>query len=758
MADHNNKKIAVVLCDCGGLLEEKIDFKKLKSYAQNLPQVEEVFNFSDFCKSPEEKLASYKNSFSHLIFAGCSERSSLLFDENRLQKLLSYLGIDQGFAEVVNLKEQCAMVHDDYAATTAKALDLLQMAYEKVLTNLPAHQTQSIKKKVLVVGGGVSGQSCAKSLADLGVDVTLLEQKPYLGGHACEIPLLWQSEGYPSVCTSECIGPVIGRETLLRDKIELLLSSKITDVKKNGPNFQVTITKDPLYVDPAKCVSCGKCAEVCPEEVPNAFDLGLKKRKAIDKDFPLALPDTYNLLMDYCTKCGKCVEVCPTGAIALDAQAEVITEEFGAVALATGFSSYDMSVFENLSYHLPNVVTMLEFERLWANKFSGKPPISIAFVLCQKDQVGYCSRLCCLAAMKHAVRLSMAYLGTEVNVYYKSLRTCGRAFEAFRREAEEKGVGFLETEVSKIEPGEEGWLKVVTSNGEFEADLVVLAEPLVPSGARLAKMFGVELDQFGFPYEFQPRVINPLETYVERVFAVGCAKGFKDVQESVESGEAAALKIYKALGDKEQKYVSVVDEEKCSRCGMCVAACPHGAISFSDTGAKIEASFCKGCGLCYATCGSKAIRLLNLEDYQLLKMAEVAFKNAGKDTPRILAFLCYWCSYAAGDLMGVYGQKLPESFRSIRIRCSASFNPEVAVEILMRDLADAVLVAGCPPKNCHHIWGNDMETRRFKLLNKLFKDAGVNKIARWEHIGVTMWPKLAKVLRSMHQEISQNQP
>jgi len=398
---------------------------------------------------------------------------------------------------------------------------------------------------------------------------------------------------------------------------------------------------------------------------------------------------------------------------------------------------------------------MMEFERLWADRFGGRPPISIAFVLCQKDKVGYCSRLCCLAAVKHAVRLSMAYLGTEVNVFYQSLRTCGRAFEAFRSEAEERGIEFLQATVEKIEEGEEGWLKVVTDQGEYEADLVVLAEPLVPSGAKLAKMFGVQLDQYGFPFEFQPRIIKPLVTYVERVFAVGTAKGFKDVQESVESGQAAALRIYNTLKGREQKFVSVTDEEKCSRCGMCLAVCPHGAITMFEEYAKIDPAFCKGCGLCYAACPSKAIRLLNLEDYQILKMAEVAFKHAPKDKPRILAFLCYWCSYAAGDLMGVDGEKLPENFRSVRIRCSASINPEVVLEILLRDLADGVLVAGCPPKNCHHLWGNYMQKRRFKFLGRAIKEFGLtNKIARWEFIGVTMWPKLAKIIRSMNESLA----
>ena len=755
MFQEKEMKIGVVLCTCGGTLEEKINFEHLKNLASSLPEVVKVLVVKDLCKSPEEKLKDFKGTVNALLIGGCSERSSLNFNEDRIQKLLHFLEIDPAFFETINLREQCALIHEDPEGTTQKALDLLLMAYEKLKTNCKAYIFKEIKQEVLVIGAGVAGLSCAQALADLGIKVTLVEEKPYIGGQACKIPLLWQSEGYPSVCTSECVIPVIGRDTLIRDNIELWINSKVVGVDKSNGNFKVKIEKRPLRVNPEKCIGCGKCAEVCPEEVPNDFDLGLRKRKAIDKPFKFAMPDVYHILEDACTKCVECVKVCPVDAINLNEKSEIVEKEFGAVVLATGFSGYDMNAFENLGYKYPNVVTMLEFERLWANRFQGRPPISIAFILCQKDQVGYCSRLCCLAAVKHAVRLSMTYLGTEVYVFYKSLRSCGRAFEDFKREAEEKGVEFLQAEVEKIEEGEEGFLKVITDQGEFEADLVVLAEPLVPTGVKLAKMFGVTLDEYGFPFEFQPRVVKPLETYVERVFVVGTAKGFKDVQESIESGAAAAVKVYNALKGAEKKYVSITDTEKCSKCGICATVCPHGAIEVTEKEVKINPAFCKGCGLCYGACPSGAIRLLNMEEFQILKMAEVAFKHLSEDKPRILTLLCYWCAYAAGDLMGIYGEKVPENFRSIRIRCSASISPDIVMEILTRDLADGVLVAGCPHKNCHHLWGNYIQERRFKLLNKILKSLGYKeKIVRWEYIGVTMGPRLAKIIRSMNDTLA----
>jgi len=326
------------------------------------------------------------------------------------------------------------------------------------------------------------------------------------------------------------------------------------------------------------------------------------------------------------------------------------------------------------------------------------------------------------------------------------MRTYGKTFEDFRRLALKRGVEFIQTDVREIKV-EGDYAVVVTDEEEMRVDLVALAEPLVPAEVRLMKTLGVVTDEIGYPIEFQPRVVNPLETHVERVFVAGCAKGFKDVQESVESGHAVAAKVYRALKESEKKFFSITDTDKCSNCGLCFAVCPHGAIVLKDGVFVIDPALCKGCGLCYATCPSKAIRLVNMENYQILKMSEVAFEHC--EGKRVLALLCYWCSYTACDKIGLYGLKVPNNLRTIRVRCSASVDPSVVLEILSKDLADFVLIAGCPPKNCHHLWGNYMEDRRFQFLDKVADELGIEKRFRWVYIGVSAWEKLAKILNNL---------
>ncbi len=756
-----NEKIGIVLCNCGGKLKEKIDFDALKDFALNLKNTL-VLEVKDFCKNPKKKIEPLIGKIDRFIFAGCSERSSLNFNEDFIQKLLKKINIDPAYFETVNLKEQIFNIHIDKEQILNKAKDQLLMAYEKIKSNKPSLKLNKLKKEVLIVGGGVAGQRCAQALADLGIKSTIVEEETYLGGTATKIPLLWQSESYPSSCTSLCVLPVVGRDTLLRDEIDIFLNSQIVDVIKENGNFKVRIKRKPIYVDPTKCIGCGKCTSICPVEIPNPFDLGKTTRKAIDKAFKLAIPNVYNILRDYCEKdCKACQEICPTNAINLDAKEEIVEKDFGAVVIATGFKESGNIIKEILGYKYDNVATLLETERYLANGFFKKPPEKLAFVLAVDLERPYCSRLGCLETVKLANTLKARFPNIKINIFYKELKTTGRAFTKFRKSLEKaSNVNFIQSFVKKIEK-EGNILKILTSDGKiYETDFVALAEDLVPSDLRLTKILDVYTDDYGFPLEFQPRVINPLETFLERVYVIGGAKGFKDVQESIESAYGAAVRIFEDLKGKDKKYYAYIKYDKCSRCETCISVCPHGAISIKEREGKkyieISKKHCRGCGLCYGACPSRAISFVNMEEEQILNMVKVAFKHLPKDKPRILTFLCYWCAYGAADLMGYHGEILPENFRSIRIRCSAILSLEIIWQILKEDLADGIIVAGCPKLNCHHVWGNYMQANRIKMLNDSLKLMGIkNKKVVWEYIGVGAYKKLANSIRKMNKELSQ---
>ncbi len=756
------QKIGVVFCTCGGTLREKLNFEVLEEVAKSLEKVCEVLTVSLLCKSPEKVLESWKGKVTHLLIGACSERSSLTFTEERIFKLLDYLNIDRGFFETVNLREQCVWVHRSQPAekVTRKAIDLLLMAHAKLLLNQPAVKIKNFINEVLVVGGGVSGLSSALSLANLELKVTLVEKRPYLGGTVCKIPFLWQSEGSYSFCTSECVVPVLVRDVLFSNKIEVLTSTRVEKIFKEEGNFKVILKKDPEYVKYDKCISCGKCKEVCPITVPNLFEFGNKEKKAIDKEFFLHLPDSYFLDSEVCTFCGKCATICPTKAIDLEAKPQVIKKTFGAVIIASGFrpATFEetLKTYPQITVRNSKIITFTQLERLTAYRFFGKPPLSVVFILCSKDQVGYCSKICCNIMAKHVFRLANFYPGTQVTVIYQDLAPLGRHGEFFLKTALKKGIELVKTEVLSVEEGEEGWLLIKTLEGDYEADLVVLAEPFIYEESEILKQLRVPTDKFGFPIESQePKIIRPGETYVDRVFIAGAAKGVKDVQESIESGAYVAWKAYVSLKGEIKKFVSQIDSFKCRKCLTCVRICPHGAVGVKKEPLQvyIDPAFCKGCGLCVSICPTKSITLRNLSEIQLLNMVDKAFEHAEPDEARILAFLCYWCAYAAADLAGPKGFEFPINSRTIRIRCSASIDPSVLIKILASQKVDKILVAGCPPQNCHHLRGNYIADKRLKIFKETLELIGLHKdTLRFEHIGVVLSDQLTKVLHSMSEK------
>lgn len=93
-------------------------------------------------------------------------------------------------------------------------------------------------------------------------------------------------------------------------------------------------------------------------------------------------------------------------------------------------------------------------------------------------------------------------------------------------------------------------------------------------------------------------------------------------------------------------------------------------------------------------------------------------------TPRIVAFLCNWCSYAGADLAGISRIQYPPSIRTIRVPCSGRVDPFYILRALQQG-ADGVLVSGCHPGDCHYLTGNYVARRRFAVLHDLLDFFGI---------------------------------
>lgn len=121
--------------------------------------------------------------------------------------------------------------------------------------------------------------------------------------------------------------------------------------------------------------------------------------------------------------------------------------------------------------------------------------------------------------------------------------------------------------------------------------------------------------------------------------------------------------------------------------------------------------------------------------------------------PRILGFLCNWCSYAGADLAGVSRFQYPPNIRVIRVMCSARVDPTHVMKALLSGV-DGVLIGGCHPGDCHYVRGNYYARRRVTMLGKLLEVIGLEpERLRIEWVSASEGRIFAEVVKDFTQTI-----
>jgi F420-non-reducing hydrogenase iron-sulfur subunit len=121
--------------------------------------------------------------------------------------------------------------------------------------------------------------------------------------------------------------------------------------------------------------------------------------------------------------------------------------------------------------------------------------------------------------------------------------------------------------------------------------------------------------------------------------------------------------------------------------------------------------------------------------------------------PKIIAFLCNWCTYAGADLAGTSRIQYPTNIRIIRMMCSGSLDPTYVLKVLLEG-ADGVLIGGCHPGDCHYISGNLKARRRVAILKSVLADAGIDPERVWlRWISASEGAYFAKTVKEMVERI-----
>ncbi|PLW92206.1 MAG: 4Fe-4S ferredoxin, partial [Marinilabiliales bacterium] len=526
-----------------------------------------------------------------------------------------------------------------------KAIQIVRAAVAKVrlsesIEPLEVDTTQA----VLVLGAGIAGMKAATSLAKMGTKVYLAEREHFVGGRIAHWDVL---------CTTNETGKeLVTRlytEVMADKNITLYTGAELIDSSGSKGNYKAKLKLKPRYVADV-CDdrdNFKKAIEVCPVEVPDEFNFGITKRKAIYHNFPSEYPQAGVIDMENCTRCGDCVKVCDK--IDLDMKEETLDLEVGSILVATGFDSYTPHEGEFGYKAIDNVITLSQYKRLLAIsdgkhlKWNGKKIENVAYIYCVgsrqvEGENKYCSRYCCTATINTAIKAGEKYKNLNHYHFTRGIRTYGKQ-ELLYNEASKLGHVFLqsyEDDPSKVErKGDQTIVRIndiLTNKTEIsvEADLVVLVTGMVPRAHNtIGDILKIPKGRDKFYNEIHMK-LRPVETVIDGITIAGACQGPKNIVESINSALSASIKSYSYVRSDKllvEPIVAEVDPNLCEWCDACTNACPFDAVfkieSGSKTVAEINETICKGCGMCLPVCPTNAIQLKTYSDDEIENMIDV---------------------------------------------------------------------------------------------------------------------------------------
>ena len=325
------------------------------------------------------------------------------------------------------------------------------------------------------------------------------------------------------------------------------------------------------------------------------------------------------------------------------------TVDVGSVIVCTGYKEFDAGRITHYGYgKLPNVITSFELERMLrrgrVETKEGRKPQYVAIVHCVGSRNlefhAYCSRVCCMTALKYAHEVKAAVPGAYVSDIYVDMHAFGKGHEDFYRHSSEVKTLFLMYEkndcpvIRKAEAGDDCEMLIEVNERlsgetiEIPADLVVL---MVGMEARddseeVAHLVNISRDKDGWFIESHPK-LDPVATTTDGIYIAGACQSPKDIPDSVAQARAAAARILGRVAKGKLEVDAVfaeVDEDKCSGCRVCNELCPYVAIEYDEEKKRshIISALCKACGACVAACPSGAIAARHFTDEQIFAEIE----------------------------------------------------------------------------------------------------------------------------------------
>jgi heterodisulfide reductase subunit A len=561
-------RVGVFVCHCNGGLDGLIDTAQVAAHAQGLWGVALTQVVEDAC-TPEGLAAIERaiadGQLNRVVVAGCSSR---LYSAE-FEGLMARAGLDARLMERANLREQCAYVHDDPDAATAKAQSLVAMAVAKLaqmrgLEALGAHAAQPVQQRVLVIGGGLAGMTAALNLAGQGITVDLVERESELGGQLRHIRYLFDPEADPQAFLESTIAQVEDN-----DWISVHRQAEVKKLEGSKGNYRSVVRLadgEEVELEHGAVIVATGGQEAKPQEYLYGEDPRVITQRELEKRLasgqwritnPPRAKAPASVVMIQCVGSREperpyCSRICCTQAI------------------------------KN------------------ALKIKEQSPETDVYILYREVRTyGFRER------------------------YYQQARDHGVAF--IRYELPDKpqvSANGDHLQVRVTDPILKGELTL-------NADLVVLSVGIAPNDSRaLAEVLEVPLNEDGFFQEDHPKM-RPLDFTRAGIFLSGLAHSPRFLDETIVQASGAAMRAAALLAPIEftdKPEVVTVNERLCSFCGLCVSICPYGArvMDYESRVARVIDVLCQGCGNCAMVCPNKATQQKAFEPRQMMAMIDAA--------------------------------------------------------------------------------------------------------------------------------------
>jgi heterodisulfide reductase subunit A len=562
------RRIGVYVCHCGGNISDYVDVAKVVESVQGDGDVAVARTAMFACSdaSQQDMIDDIqKNNLDGLVVASCSPK----LHTYTFRAVATRAGLNPYEYSQVNIREQCSWIHsDDPKGATEKAIGLVEAGIARTRLSEPLEPiVVETTPKTLVIGGGIAGLRAAIGLADIGLQVVVVEREQTLGGWVGRF-----GEMYPHGKDGRTLIAGLVAEIRKRPAITVLTGADVVGKSGGFGNYDVDVRvggpgAGSISVRVGSIIVATGFDSYQPEA--GEFGYGI--------DGVLTLPEFTDLL-DRSTG--------PLVHNGKPVRSVVYVYCVGSRQAADGAGANE-----------------------YCSRFCCTAAVHASVQAAGLDP----------AARQYHLYRDIRTYGKYETIYTQS-RELGSVY-----------LRFPDDEPPAVALGQDGRLVVTArdllTGGEelaIPADLVVLVTGMVPrKNEELIGVLKLPLGSDGFFNEIHPK-LRPVETVVGGVLIAGACQGPKSSSESVASGLAAVTQsaaiLRKGFAELDP-LVATVNTDACTACGKCLDACPYGAIGMTSLAgreiAAISATACKGCGGCVPVCPEDAIDLRGYTDAQV---------------------------------------------------------------------------------------------------------------------------------------------